>query len=215
MKNNIYFRVSYTYAKAMDDGQDAPFVSPSAVQNSAQPNAERSVSSTDQRQRLATSWVWAPKLFHRDQPVMKKLFNDWTFAGTVTFGTGRPFNARILGDANRDTNSANDRLPGAGRNSAYGPNYVSTDMRLTRRLFLRDRLTVDALLESFNVFNHANKRVDVTDNGFNNVAADFVQGDTTISSTTYPAQFVVRSGFLEPTSAFAARQVQIGLKLKF
>src|SRR5207237_9345757 len=112
---------------------------------------------------------------------------------------------RIARDANRDTNSSNDRRPGVSRNSFYGPDYASTDMRLTRRIYLHDRVTVDALVESFNVFNHPNKTVSSTDNSFQNAAGDFVQTDTTVSSKVYPAQFVVRSGFLEPTNAYAPR----------
>jgi acyl dehydratase len=216
MKNGIFFRVAYTWAKAMDDGQDSPFVSPSAVQNAAQPNTERSVSTTDQRHRFAVSWVWTPQPFHRDQAALKKIFNDWTVAGTVTLGSGRPVNARIVGDANRDTNSSNDRLPGVSRNSFIGPDYASTDMRLTRRVFVHDRVTVDFLAESFNVLNHPNKRVTITPDAFQNAAGQFVQGKTVIpGSNPYPARYETTAGFLEPTNAYSPRQVQFGLKLKF
>ncbi|MDP9267623.1 MAG: TonB-dependent receptor [Acidobacteriota bacterium] len=216
MKNGIFFRVAYTWAKAMDDGQDSPIVSPSSVQNAAQPNTERSVSSTDQRHRFAVSWVWTPQPFHREQAALKKMFNDWTIAGTVTVGSGRPVNARIVGDANRDTNSSNDRLPGAGRNSFYGPDYASTDLRITRRVFVRDRITVDFLAESFNVLNHPNKRVDISSDAFQNAAGKFVQGRTVVpGATPYPARYETTRGFLEPTNAYSPRQVQFGLKFKF
>ncbi len=45
-------------------------------------------------------------------------------------------NAYVLGDANRDGNDYNDRLPGYRRNSFTGPNYATTDLRLTRRSIL-------------------------------------------------------------------------------
>jgi hypothetical protein len=215
MRNGLFFRVSYTWAKAIDDGQDAPFTAPPAVQNSAQPSAERSVSSIDQRQRFVAAWVWAPNLFDREQPLLKRLFNDWTIAGTVTYGSGRPFNARILGDANRDTNSSNDRLPGRPRNAFYGPDYLTTDLRLTRRLFVRDRITVDLLVESFNVMNRPNKRLTISDNDFQNSAGRFVFGRNVQGGTAYPAQYETRSGFLEPTNAYAPRQAQLGVKVKF
>ncbi|HTK94748.1 MAG TPA: TonB-dependent receptor [Terriglobales bacterium] len=215
MKNGIFFRVAYTWARAMDDGQDAPFVAPPAVQNAAQPRKEYGVSTTDQRNRFVVAWVWAPQPFHRERPQLKALFNDWTIAGTVTFGSGRPFNARIVGDPNRDTNGSNDRLPGLPRNAFYGPDYASTDLRLTRRLYVRDRLTVDALVESFNVFNRANKRMNISDNDFQNAAGDFVVGDVPIGRDTYPASYQLKAGFLEPTNAYAPRQVQFGVKLRF
>ncbi len=45
------------------------------------------------------------------------MFNDWRFAGMVTAGSGRPVSARIVGDANGDGNTYNDRLPGYRRNA--------------------------------------------------------------------------------------------------
>jgi outer membrane receptor for ferrienterochelin and colicin len=215
MRNGIFFRVAYTWAKAIDDGQDSPFVAPPAVQNAAAPQRERGISTTDQRQRFVIAWVWAPKPFHQEHGTLKKFFNDWTLAGTVTFGSGRPVNARIVGDANRDTNSSNDRLPGVSRNAYYGPDYFTTDLRLTRRLFVRDRLTIDALVESFNVFNRANLRFDNTENDFQNAAGAFVLSDTAIGMNRYPAYYQMRSGFLEPSNAYAPRQVQFGVKMRF
>jgi len=215
MRDGLFFRLSYTWAKAMDDGQDSPFAAPPAVQNSAQPRAERSVSSIDQRHRLVAAWVWEPELFGREQPALKRLFNDWTIAGTVTYGSGRPFNARVLSDPNRDTNSSNDRLPGLPRNAFYGPDYLTTDFRLTRRLYLRDRVTMDLLVESFNLMNRPNKRLTISDNDFQNTAGRFVLGRNVQGGAAYPAQYELRRNFLSPTSAYAPRQVQLGVKLKF
>ena len=214
MRNGLFFRVAYTWAKAVDDGQDAPFTAPPAVQNGYKP-AEHGLSTTDQRQRFVIAWVWEPKPFHRDKPWLKRLFNDWTLAGTVTYGSGRPVNARIIGDANRDTNSSNDRLPGLPRNSFLGPNYATADVRLTRRLYVRDRLTVDALIESFNVANHPNYRISITDNDFQNAAGEFIPMDYTVGLKRYPGQYQLRSGFLDPTNAYPARQIQFGIKLRF
>ena len=215
MRNGLYFRLSYTWAKAMDDGQDAPFTAPPAIQNAAAPRAERSVSAVDQRHRFVTAWVWEPKFFDREHPTLKKLLNDWTVAGTVTYGSGRPFNARILSDPNRDTNSNNDRLPGLPRNAFYGPDYLTTDIRLTRRLYLRDRLTVDLLAESFNLMNRRNDSMTFSENDFQNSAGSFVFGRNVQGGVAYPAQYEVRNDFLTPTRAYAPRQVQLGVKLRF
>ena len=48
-------------------------------------------------------------------------------------GSGRPVSATVTGDANQDGNNTNDRLPGVSRDSLVGPDYATTDMRLTRR----------------------------------------------------------------------------------
>ncbi|HEU5404298.1 MAG TPA: TonB-dependent receptor, partial [Terriglobales bacterium] len=89
MSRGFYFRLGYTYAKAIDNGQDALIAgSPAAVQNSADPNAERGLSSTDQRQRLSVSWVYEPRFFHRDRPVLKTIFNNWKLSSVTTIGSG-------------------------------------------------------------------------------------------------------------------------------
>ena len=97
-----------------------------------------------------------------------------------------PGRRRITGDANGDDNASNDRLPGVRRNSFLGPDYATTDMRVTRRLLARDRLKLDLIVESFNLLNRDNQRVQITDNGFQNSAGNFVQSDNSIGIRTFP-----------------------------
>ena len=94
---------------------------PSTVQNAYAPNSEKGDSVTDQRHRLVAAWVADMRPFGCDQPVLSTLFNSWTLSNIVTVGSGRPVDARIIGDANQDGNSTNDRLPGVGRNSVGRP----------------------------------------------------------------------------------------------
>jgi hypothetical protein len=216
MSRGLYFRVAYTWAKAIDNGQDALVVGrPATVENSYAPSNERGLSSTDQRHRLAVSWAAAPRPFHREHPILRKAFNDWKIAGVFTFGTGRPVSARVTGDSNRDGNTDNDRLPGVQRNSFLGPDYATTNLRLTRTVETVGRLKVELVAESFNILNRNNKRVDISDDGFGGRAATFVQQDVTTGGKRYPAQFRLSGGFLTPTNAYAPRQVQVAVKLKF
>ena len=71
------------------------------------------------------------------------------------------------------------------------------------------------LVESFNVFNRENKRVDVTDDGFQSSAANFVLQDTIVNNHRYPAQFRVNNGFLQPNNAYAPRQIQLSLRVSY
>lgn len=216
MTRGFYFRLGYTFAKAIDNGQDALVAGrPATVQNAASPNDERGLSVTDQRHRFSFSWIYEPKFFHRDQPVLKAIFNDWKISGVVTVGSGRPVNAHTTGDANRDGNDANDRLPGVSRNSATGPDYATTDMRLARLIKGNDRWKVHLLVESFNLLNRDNQRVDVNDDGFLSSASNFVTADTLVNNHRYPAKFQVSGGFLKPNNAYAARQVQLALRVTF
>jgi hypothetical protein len=216
MTNGLYFRLAYTWARAVDYGQDALLVgSPATVQNAYSPSSELGRSSTDQRQRFVLSWSAAPRPFHREHPVLKMIFNDWRASGVLTLGSGRPINARVLGDANADGNTENDRLPGVSRNSYTGPGYATMDLRMSRVVTSIGRVKVELLAESFNFLNRDNKRVSITDNGFQNAAASFVQQDSVVGGKRYPAQFRVSGGFLTPTSAYAPRQIQFAVKLKF
>ncbi len=216
MTTGFYFRLAYTFAHAMDDGQDALVAGrPALVQNSYTPQAEYGPSVTDQRQRFAFSWIADPKLFGRNQPILSQMFNSWKAAGVVTVGSGRPINATVTGDPNQDDNSENDRLPGVRRNSFVGPDYASTDLRLTRRVYTKDRWKLEFVAESFNLMNRDNKRVQITTDGLVSNAAQFVQSSKTIKSKYFPAYYQVPTSFTRATSAYAPRQMQLALRLSF
>ena len=216
MTTGIYFRVAYTFAKAIDDGQDALVAGvPAVVQNSYNTGAEKGLSVTDQRHRLMLAWIADPKPFGREQPMMEKMFNDWKLAGVLTFGSGRPENVMVSGDPNQDDNGTNDRLPGAGRDSFIGPDYATTDARLTRRLFMRERLKLDLILESFNLLNRDNKRVLITQNGLETDTSYFEKISNEIGVNYFPGHFQIPRNPLQPTSSFSPRQVQLALKMTF
>ena len=62
MSHGMYFRLGYTYAHAIDDGQDALVAGrPATVQNSYAPSSERGNSVTDQRNRFVFSWIYEPR----------------------------------------------------------------------------------------------------------------------------------------------------------
>ena len=216
MTSGVYFMLAYTFAHAVDDGQDALVAGrPATVQNSYVPSAERGRSVTDQRHRFVFSWVAAPKPFHRGHEWLGRMFNDWKLSGVATVGSGRPVNATVAGDANQDGNSTNDRLPGASRNSFLGPDYATTDMRLTRRFYAGDHLKLELVGESFNLLNRDNRRVQITEDGFQSNSARFIQTTKHLGINYFPAQYRVPASFLRATNAYAPRQVQIALRLIF
>lgn len=216
MSHGVYFRLAYTYAHAVDDGQDALVAGqPAAVQNSYAPNAERGPSVTDQRQRFVFSWITEPKPFDNNHLWLSRIFDSWKYAGVVTAGSGRPVNVMVSGDANQDGNSQNDRLPGARRNSFLGPDYTTTDLRVTRRLFAHDRFKLELVAESFNVLNRDNKQVAVTDQGLQSDTVQFLPSTQKVGFQYFPAQYRRPTNPLRITNAFAPRQVQFALKLGF
>jgi len=216
MASGVYFRLAYTFAHAIDDGQDALVAGrPALVQNSYAPNAERGNSVTDQRHRFVFSCITEPRPFHRGEELLGKLFNGWKLAGVYTFGSGRPVNVMVSGDPNQDGNDMNDRLPGAARNSFLGPDYASLDLRLTRRLYIHDRLRLDLIAESFNLFNRDNGLAQITEDGLQSDTAYFIKISNRIGINYFPGHYQIPSNPLKISNSFPPRQVQFALRTSF
>jgi len=216
MTHGLYFRLGYTYAHAIDDGQDALVANrPATVQNSYSPSSERGNSVTDQRNRFVLSWIYEPHALDGGRGWLGKISKGWKNSGVVTAGSGRPINAEVAGDANQDGNSNNDRIPGVRRNSFVGPNYASADMRIARRLFARNGYKLEFTAESFNLLNRVNRRFQITDDGLMSNAARFAYGTKHIGINHFPAYYQVPTNFTKATNAYAPRQLQLALRLAF
>ena len=217
MSRGTYLRLSYTFAHAIDDGQDALVAGePATVQNAYNPNAERGPSVTDQRNRFVAALSFEPRPFHREHQLLGHVFNDWKVSSIVTAGSGRPVNASVAGDPNQDGNYDNDRLPGYSRNAFTGPNYSSADLRIVRKIHLRERDRLELTIDSFNLFNRDNQRVTITSDGLTAEATTFTPYTTYVLNVPYPAYYQQPTqNFLKPNAAFAPRQVQLGLKFIF
>jgi hypothetical protein len=216
MARGVYLRLSYTYAHAIDDGQDALIAgAPAAVQNSYVPTAERGPSVTDQRNRFVAAFSAEPRPFHRGHELLGAFFNDWKLSSVVNVGSGRPVNATVSGDPNQDGNDLNDRLPGYGRNAFTGPDYATTDLRITRKIRVGERYKLNFSADSFNLFNRDNQRVAITSNGLVTTSGTFVQYSTTAGIAPYPGYYQLPTNFMKPNAAYAPRQIQLSLKLVF
>jgi hypothetical protein len=216
VNKGLYFRAGFTWAQAIDDGQDALVTGrPATVQNSYATGSEKGWSTTDQRHRFVGALTYESGFFNHDQNVLRAVFNRWKMSALTTYGSGRPVSAQIVGDANADGNTSNDRLPGYRRNAFLGPDYMTTDLRVTRTFRLSDRIRLELIAESFNSFNRDNKRLEITDDGFGTTAASFMYQDTTIAARHYPAQYRMSNGFLVPSSSYAPRQVQFALRVLY
>jgi hypothetical protein len=213
MSHGVYFRLAYTWAHAIDDGQDALVAGqPSTVQNSYSPKSERGSSVTDQRHRLSVSWITEPRPFDPGQGLLATMFDHWRLSGVMTYGSGRPAQARVYGDPNQDGNSSNDRLPGFGNNAFVGPDYATMNLRVARKINFGGHYRLELMAESFNLFNRTNKRFGVSDNGFWNSAGQFVSYS---KNSYYPAYYQQPTSFMKAMSAYAPRQVQLSLRFLF
>jgi outer membrane receptor protein involved in Fe transport len=216
ISKQLFVHVGYTFAKAIDNGPDALVVDrPGNVQNAYATQLERGLSVTDQRNRFVASSVYEPQSFHYQQRFLNAVFNNWKVSSVFTAGSGRPINATMAGDGNRDDNAYNDRLPGAVRNAYIGPGYFTTDVRISKGFQLSERVRLTLLAESFNVTNRVNRRVDISDDGFLNSAGQFIAYSSQVGKSLYPGEFVKNSKFLIPTNSYAPRQVQFSIRASF
>jgi len=216
MSHGMAFRLSYTWAHAIDDGQDALVAGqPATVQNSYAANSERGPSVTDQRNRLTIAVIEEPHFFDSGHAVLAPVFNHWRMSGIMTYGSGRPANATVTGDPNQDGNTGNDRLAGYGRNAFRGPDYATMDLRLVRKIKLRGHYRLELGGDSYNLFNRDNQRYTISDSGFYNSAGQFVKYTQYAGETYYPAYYQRPTSLMKATSAYAPRQVQLSMRLDF
>jgi len=217
-----YNLASFTWAHSIDDSSDLQtLLKPQDNTNFA---AERGDSLFDQRHRFVVSGVFTSPNRWKDGDWWQKVMWGFTFSPIVEYSSGRPFNILAIGDANGDFQSTNERptvlsdgtlcqtgvdpgclqgvFPANGnlsRNMGLTHDYFSFDARLTRRIRFNERVSLDLIVEGFNLFNR-----------FNEAAAN-------------PFYQVVnawgeRAGgkyYSQPTSSFDPRQFQFGFKLLF
>jgi hypothetical protein len=124
-------------------------------------------------------------------------------------------NARVYGDPNQDGNDLNDRLPGYRRHGLTGPDYATTDLRLTLKIRRSERYKLDLSADAFNLLNPDNQRVAITSNGLVTTASTFVQSSVTAGMAPYPGYYSLPGNFMKPNAAYAPRQVQLAVKFIF
>ena len=69
--------------------------------------------------------------------------------------------------------------------------------------------------DSFNLFNRHNQRLAIADNGFQSTASQFIEYAQYAGDTFYPAYYQQPTSLLKPTSSFAARKLQLSMRLNF
>lgn len=180
-------RVSYTYAKALDDTGNAFFFTP---QDNSNLRDDRGRGDNDQRHRLTLSGTLSAPDTKSDSG-WRRAAQGFQFSYIFSYGSPLPFNIQTGADRNFDTN-VNDRPIGVARNSGEGFDFASFDVRLSKRIRFGEHFSMELIAEAFNVFNRANLQLP------NNV---FGTGTTAL-----PA-------FGRATGASDPRQLQFGLRL--
>ncbi|MCI0388930.1 MAG: TonB-dependent receptor [Acidobacteria bacterium] len=208
---NFQFQINYTFSKAIDDQTD--FNSAFAAAFPTRLNLERGLSSFDIRHNFVASGVFrSPFKSGAGQNIFSRIFADITLSPVVFIRSGIPFTLYTGTDTNGDTH-ANDRLIFIGRNTGIGPNFRSVNLRFNKSFRLRsdNSMRIEFITEASNLFNRTNFASVNDIIGQNLASPDYNAGTVRLEGRRDRGQ-TQPLGF---TSAFAARQVQFGLKFVF
>jgi hypothetical protein len=153
----LLFNANYTLSKATDEGQNSTtFIS--NFMTVFDPNnleAEKGTSNFDRRHRFVASFHYAPEYL-------------WGFqlGGVLTAESGLPLDATIASGGIAGTGAVlttasngaggSFRAPFETRNAYRQSGRNTFDLRVSREFALGGRARLQALVEAFNLFNHAN-----------------------------------------------------------
>ena len=179
-------------------GRDAD--DPLGLPRDFDPNLERGPSVQDQRHRLVVSGIY-------HLPWRLQL------SGIITAASGRPFTPLAGADLNGDGNGGQfppdrarrtptDPTTNVGRNSGSTAAQANVDVRLARRLSVGPRVSLDLLVEAFNIFNRTNFIEDTNQSSF-----------VIFGTGTYPSDPLPAYGHYTLTQP--PRQVQLAIKASF
>ena len=153
---------------------------------------------TDQRHRATFNGIW-------------QMPAGFQLSGLYFFGSGERYETRWGVDIRKMGGTGESRLRPDGtivdRNSFTGEALHRVDMRLLRRFPLGGRVSIDGMVEVFNLFNHGN---------YGSYAGISAAGTTSIVTLTGG---LVSSNFGNPVQnpnvAFGPRTAQLGFRLVF
>jgi hypothetical protein len=232
VSSGLAFRLNYTWAHALDNGQTSQTFT--TYNNTLSPvpftysydgvahtvtRPDYGTSNFDIRQRFTGSVRWSPHVLRHQHGVLHETLNHWTLAPIVQINTGRPFSDYVSGDAPSKVatcagclgfmgTGGASRLPFLGRNNFRYGSFYNTDVRLSRHIRFTERSSAEFLAEAFNLLNHEN-----------------ITGRTSTFYTTYnntttnKSTLEYDSNFDKPTSAantvYREREIQLGAKVYF
>lgn len=198
--NNFGILAHYTYAKALDNVFDFRTDIIDGPNDPRRPDLEKGFSLLDVRNRFVFSGLW--KLNYTNNPFLR----DFQLSSIITLESGKPYNLIAGIDLNNDAvNPPGDRPLGIARNSGITPGFATVDLRLARTIKIKDRVSIQGLVEGFNLFNRTN--IDAINRVFFPGPMGFAL------PPTENGRFIATPDRFR--SAFPPRRIQIGFRLSF
>ncbi len=155
--NGLQFIASYTLAKATDRNQTSTtFTTNNVPFDVFNPSLEDATSNFDVRHKVVVSAVFAPRL-DLSNKFADLLLDGWQIAPIFQYYTGRPFSGFVSGSSggagSLNRSGGANRFPLLGRNSFREPEIWNFDLRISRKFYIRERVSFEILGEAFNLFN--------------------------------------------------------------
>jgi len=227
-------QMHYTYSHAMDFNQnETTFADANDVLDPTDFAAEYGPSNFDVRQRV-TGFLMARAPWQL-RGVAGFMLNGYSAAPTLSAQTGLPFSMRTAGSvpALNSLNSLNqiattsglgysingsggdNRIPGIGRNTYRYPGTIGTDMRVSKKQPLTEKVHLELIGEVFNLLNHQNvTSIDTTGYFIGNSSAAGSNPTLTYNTSgTRPLFGTIQNA--NSTPLYSQRQIQLGIRLVY
>ncbi len=206
---NFQFIAAYTFSRARDNKPDQTMVvvgtdDVKGVMNNLDISADWGRSDLDIRHRFVFSPVYEIGTRAKDNAVASAFLSNWTLSGIMTLQSGFAYSALIAGDANRDGNSATDRVPGTLRNQFTTPSIYVFDTRVTKSFKFGEKYNLSLIAEAFNLFNRSN--IATVNTGRYGIASSSA---TTLTNPAISTPFGFARTFM------GERQIQLAARFRF
>ena len=244
MTNHLQLLASYTWAHALDYGQNgSTFSDTNDLLVPTNIHAEYGNSIFDVRNRLVVSAV-AESPWHVNGWA-GYLANDWQLAPIYSSQSGLPYSLVTSGTPPQIITTSTDPVTGnvttttysglgsgvnasggragideVGRNTFRMKRTIDMDMRLSKKVKFSERFSAELLAEAFNIFNHQNV-TGVNNTGYSLSTTGSVNtGSGSVPCSTSAPCLSYNSSFGTVTNsnsnfAYTPRQIQIGFRFFF
>jgi len=161
--DGLGFRVSWTWSKAIDFGQNAGATPRTNGQlDPFDPRYDKGLSRLNYPHKLVVSAVWEPRV-RAGRRWLREAANGWVVAPLFTERSGRPYSFNIYGGSRLaggelSVNGSGGAvyLPTVGRNTLRLPDAANLNLRVSRVLRVTEKVRVKGIAEIFNVANRVN-----------------------------------------------------------
>ncbi|WP_260735923.1 TonB-dependent receptor [Tunturiibacter lichenicola] len=224
-RGGLEFRASWTWAKAIDFGQNGATPRTNAQFDPFNVRYDKGLSALNFPHKVVASAVWAPA-FPMEQHWLRTVANGWSVAPIFTETSGKPYSLDIFGGTrlaggHETINGSGGAvyLPTVGRNTLRLPDTGRVDLRLARAVWASERVKLRGVVEVFNLTNRVNysaimQRAYLAGTETDGVTPLVFQNAATVAAEGLNVQpfgtFTAAS-----TGQSPERQVQLGLRVEF